>query len=69
MNRDGVRCACCGRTSDWSALDVVQRLETDTLAALVTRWPDELSVEVRRCECGRSIARTAKRRPLSPDLG
>jgi hypothetical protein len=46
---------------DWSTLEIVERLENDRLLAVVTRWPDGVSVEVRRCVCGRAIARTARR--------
>jgi len=56
-----VRCACCGRTVDWSTLEVVDRLETDNLCALVTHWQDGVSVEVRRSSCGNTIAPTARR--------
>ena len=59
------RCGRCGRAYDdgeWRALDVLDRIEGRRLEAIVTAWPLERSVEVRRCAaCGNSIARTAGR--------
>ena len=60
-----MRCGRCGRGFDddaWRALDVVERIDGPRLEAIVTAWPEERAVEVRRCtSCGTAIARTAAR--------
>jgi hypothetical protein len=52
-------CARCGREVDWTSLTLVERLDVDSVRSVVTRWPDGITVEIRRCACGGTIARTA----------
>jgi hypothetical protein len=54
-------CASCGRAhaiSAWRRLELVDRIEQDRLAMVVTSWPLEVAIEVRRCTCGELMART-----------
>jgi len=55
------RCGRCGAGYDeaaWYALEVLRRVTTDEVRALVTVWPGEASIEVRGCSrCQGAIAR------------
>jgi hypothetical protein len=54
-------CARCGAVFDraqWDALAVVDRLGADTLQRMVLNWPRDAFVEIRRCTCGHTMART-----------
>jgi hypothetical protein len=53
-------CAGCGHAHDasaWRLLELVDRIARERLTEVVTTWPDELTVEVRRCTCGGLMAR------------
>jgi hypothetical protein len=53
-------CARCGRSFEvdaWSDLELVQRIGAERVWALVTRWPSEKAIEVRRCGCGFDMGR------------
>jgi hypothetical protein len=57
---DVATCAGCGHAHDaasWRRLELVDRIARERLAAVVTTWPDGISVEVRRCTCGDLMAR------------
>jgi hypothetical protein len=55
------RCGRCGADYDeasWHALEVLRRVTTDEVRALVTAWPGGASIEVRGCtRCHGAIAR------------
>jgi hypothetical protein len=54
-------CAHCGAVFDraeWDALALVDRLGADTLQRMVLNWPRHAFVEIRRCTCGHTMART-----------
>jgi hypothetical protein len=55
------RCGRCGAHYDeaaWDALEILRRVTTDEVRALVTVWPGGASIEVRGCDgCRGSIAR------------
>ena len=53
-------CGHCGSafgTESWHALELVERVDATRVRELVTSWPDGASIEVRRCACGRTLAR------------
>jgi hypothetical protein len=55
-------CGRCGATlgaDSWDALELVEHLSPGNVRALVTRWPGEAGIEVRRCTCGSPLARKA----------
>lgn len=57
-------CASCGRAFSkkaWFALELVETIPPAAIARHVLRWPFEQTVDVRRCVCGGSVARTAHR--------
>jgi hypothetical protein len=59
--REMATCTGCGRAHDassWRRLELVDRIARDRLAAVVTSWPAEIAVEVRRCNCGDLMARS-----------
>jgi hypothetical protein len=54
-------CARCGAVFDraeWDALALVDRLGRDKLQRMVLNWPRDTCVEIRRCTCGHTMART-----------
>jgi hypothetical protein len=59
--RRGAPCRC-GRAydeSEWAELELLDRIEGQRLLALVTVWPCERAIEVRRCAgCRAPLART-----------
>jgi hypothetical protein len=53
-------CNACGHARsdvEWGRLELVERLARDRLADVVTTWPAEATIEVRRCSCGELMAR------------
>jgi hypothetical protein len=53
-------CHGCGHARDsteWGRLELVDRLAHERLAAVVTSWPVQVTIEVRRCTCGELMAR------------
>lgn len=60
------KCAC-GRTYHgraWTALPRVRLLRASNLD-FVLRWPERRAVDVRRCRCGRELARLVASAPAS----
>jgi hypothetical protein len=59
----GMSPAACGRcglafaAQAWRELELVERIGSERIREFVTSWPDDTSVEVRRCACGRVTAR------------
>ncbi|AKV03005.1 hypothetical protein AKJ09_09668 [Labilithrix luteola] len=57
-------CGRCGTRYDghaFGSLAPVERLDRDALAAIVVRWPEGTTVEVRACaKCARPIARLTR---------
>ncbi len=55
------RCGRCGADYDkarWDTLEILRRVTTDEVRAIVTAWPVGASIEVRGCDaCRGSIAR------------
>jgi hypothetical protein len=52
------RCARCHATSAWNELPVVDLIDAERLRTIVTSWPVDDPIEVRRCRsCGGTIAR------------
>jgi hypothetical protein len=54
------RCGRCGATLEenaWAGLELVDHLSPGHVRAIVTHWPDEAGIEVRRCRCGGAVAR------------
>jgi hypothetical protein len=54
------RCRHCGEVHDvdaWREFELLDQIESERLCALVTSWPDEAVIEVRRCTCGEVAAR------------
>ncbi len=53
-------CGACCKTYDeaaWRALAVSERIEPPEVRRVLSHWPDDLLIEVRRCKgCGRTIA-------------
>jgi hypothetical protein len=55
------QCGGCGAAFEaqaWRALELVERVTPDRVREVLTSW-DETIIEVRRCACGRAIARKA----------
>jgi hypothetical protein len=55
-------CGGCGASFDrraWGALPLVEWVTPEQVRAHVTSWPAKTQIEVRRCRCGRELARTA----------
>jgi hypothetical protein len=44
--------------AQWDALALVDRLGADALQRMVLNWPRDAFVEIRRCTCGHTMART-----------
>jgi hypothetical protein len=57
-------CFDCGAAygaAQWSALELVKRLDARELVALVRPWPADLVVEARACaSCGRTLSRVSR---------
>ena len=56
------RCGQCGAAFEadaWGQLELVERVVPQRVRELVTIWPDDTSIEVRLCVCGRPLARKA----------
>jgi hypothetical protein len=55
-----VICGACGQRFDqraWGLLVLVERMEPAKVRVMVLRWPDEFSIEIRRCgRCAQQIA-------------
>jgi len=67
---DDVECLRCRAVRRWGDLPVVEVLDAQQLRAVVTAWPAETGVEVRRCAaCGASIARKARVEDYARKLG
>ncbi len=52
-------CGGCSKTygeAAWRALPVSERIGAPEVRRVLSKWPDGLVVEVRRCGCGRTIA-------------
>ena len=61
LSPERIACGQCGGSYDaraWRGLALVDRLEPGHVRALVTVWSDATCIEVRRCACGRTLART-----------
>jgi len=57
------RCSHCGRAFEpdsWRALELVERIADERMRDFVTNWRDEVTIEARRCTCGRVIARKVR---------
>jgi hypothetical protein len=55
-------CGSCPLTftgQAWLALPLAGTLTPSAISEHVARWPATQSIEIRRCRCGRSIARKA----------
>jgi hypothetical protein len=53
-------CSLCGRLLEaqaWRDLELVERIASERVREFVTSWADDTTIEVRRCACGRAIAR------------
>ncbi len=54
-------CSGCGRAYDatqWSALQLIKRLDASDLLSVVRPWPSHCVVEARACAfCGRAMSR------------
>jgi hypothetical protein len=55
------RCGRCRREyalDSWERLELIEWMVADTIRRLVTSWPREVAIEIRRCSvCGALIAR------------
>jgi hypothetical protein len=62
-------CGRCRREYNfdaWERLELVEWMAADAIRGLVTSWPQEIAIEVRRCRaCGAPIARKNTRPVLS----
>lgn len=61
-------CPTCGAASrlpdeTWEALPLVRVMGASELRPLVIRW-EPRPIEIRRCHCGRSVARMARTSPI-----
>jgi hypothetical protein len=52
----------------WRELELVERLACERVREIVTAWPDDTTIEVRRCRCGHVIARKSERASPSPPM-
>jgi hypothetical protein len=60
--RGSTRCGRCGVALDaraWGGLELVELVAPERVRQHVTIWPGETPIEVRRCGCGRALARKA----------
>lgn len=55
------RCRAQRTEAEWSALPAVTQVADDELAAVVSRWPENVVIVVRACSCGAPIARATRR--------
>jgi hypothetical protein len=54
------KCGQCGVAFDahaWGRLELVEIVARERLQEHVTSWPSGTRIEVRRCPCGRALAR------------
>jgi hypothetical protein len=66
---DFAMCSGCGASFDrhaWGALALVESVTAEQVRAHVTSWPARTRIEVRRCRCGRELARTAEGAEAGP---
>jgi hypothetical protein len=66
-----IPCGRCGLScSDpaWFEFELLERMASDRIRELVTRWPDQAAIEVRRCTCGHVIARTLRSSAALPSI-
>jgi hypothetical protein len=57
------RCSHCGlafEADSWRALELVERIVHERVRDFVTTWRDDVTIEARRCTCGRVIARKVR---------
>jgi DNA-directed RNA polymerase subunit N (RpoN/RPB10) len=57
------RCSQCGlafEANSWHELELVERIADERVRDFVTSWRDDVMIEVRRCTCGRVIARKVR---------
>jgi hypothetical protein len=62
---DSTKCSHCGAAFDargWERLELVELVATERVREHVTHWPSGARIEVRRCHCGRTLARKAMTR-------
>jgi hypothetical protein len=55
-------CGRCGAPLEakaWCELELLACVAPERVRELVTSWPDDTSIEVRRCACGCELARKA----------
>jgi len=55
-------CCHCGVAFDaraWEGLELVELVGAERVREHVTTWPGVTRIEVRRCRCGRTLARKA----------
>ena len=54
------KCSQCGVAFDtraWGGLELVEIVARERLQEHVTSWPSGARIEVRRCPCGKALAR------------
>jgi hypothetical protein len=59
---DSMKCSQCSAAFDargWDRLELVELVATERVREHVTHWPTGTRIEVRRCHCGRTLARKA----------
>jgi hypothetical protein len=64
MTRETIACGRCKATrsvDEWSSLRRVAQMDGEGLSGVVVRWPVDVVVVVRECDCGALIARLATR--------
>jgi hypothetical protein len=57
------KCSRCGVAFDaraWERLELVELVAPERVMEHVTEWPSGTRIEVRRCPCGRTLARKAR---------
>jgi hypothetical protein len=57
------RCSQCGlafEVDSWRALELVECIAEERVRQFVSIWRDEVTIEARRCTCGRVIARKVR---------
>jgi hypothetical protein len=62
------RVCACGHdysAKTWAALPLHARLTAEQIASLVSRWQQQLVVEIRVCPCKRQMARLCGRMDLA----
>ncbi len=51
------RCGAFLEAQAWCELELLARVAPERVRELVTSWPEDTSIEVRRCACGCELAR------------